>query len=80
MHWLIDTVGPDDEAAAASKVNMTYKILFNDAVAMTGGQTHDGPLDPPTISRQVAAEGVRPIVVVTDEPDKYQQGCPTLTQ
>ena len=58
-------------AAAASKVNMTYKILFNDAVAMTGGQTHDGPLDPPTISRQVAAEGVHPIVVVTDEPDKY---------
>lgn len=58
-------------AAAASKVNMTYKILFNDAVAMTGGQPHDGPLDPATISRQVAAEGVRPIVVVTDEPDKY---------
>jgi indolepyruvate ferredoxin oxidoreductase len=50
---------------------MTYKILFNDAVAMTGGQTHDGPLDPATISRQVAAEGVTPIVVVTDEPDKY---------
>jgi indolepyruvate ferredoxin oxidoreductase len=50
---------------------MTYKILFNDAVSMTGGQTHDGPLDPATISRQVAAEGVTPIVVVTDEPDKY---------
>jgi indolepyruvate ferredoxin oxidoreductase len=58
-------------AAAAARVNMTYKILFNDAVAMTGGQTHDGPLDPATISRQVAAEGVKPIVVVTDEPDKY---------
>ena len=58
-------------ASAAAKVNMTYKILFNDAVAMTGGQTHDGPLDPATISRQVAAEGVTPIVVVTDEPDKY---------
>jgi indolepyruvate ferredoxin oxidoreductase len=50
---------------------MTYKILFNDAVAMTGGQTHDGPLDPAMISRQIAAEGVNPIVVVTDEPDKY---------
>lgn len=61
-------------AAAAAKVNMTYKILFNDAVAMTGGQTHDGPLDPATISRQVAAEGVTPIVVVTDEPDKYPAG------
>ncbi len=58
-------------ASAAAKVNMTYKILFNDAVAMTGGQTHDGPLDPATISRQVAAEGVKPIIVVTDEPDKY---------
>ena len=58
-------------AAASAKVNMTYKILFNDAVAMTGGQHHDGPLDPATISRQIAAEGVHPIVVVTDEPDKY---------
>jgi indolepyruvate ferredoxin oxidoreductase len=42
-------------AAVAAKVNMTYKILFNDAVAMTGGQHHDGPLDPAIISRQVAA-------------------------
>jgi len=61
-------------AAVASKVNMTYKILFNDAVAMTGGQTHDGPLDPAIISRQIAAEGVHPIVVVTDEPEKYASG------
>ena len=58
-------------AAVAAKVRMTYKILYNDAVAMTGGQRHDGPLDPPTISRQLAAEGVAPIVVVTDEPTKY---------
>ena len=58
-------------AAVAAKVNMTYKILYNDAVAMTGGQHHDGPLDPAIISRQIAAEGVQPIVVVTDEPDKY---------
>jgi indolepyruvate ferredoxin oxidoreductase len=58
-------------AAVAAKVNMTYKILYNDAVAMTGGQRHDGPLDPAMISRQIAAEGVAPIVVVTDEPDKY---------
>ncbi|HEX2651913.1 MAG TPA: indolepyruvate ferredoxin oxidoreductase family protein [Burkholderiales bacterium] len=61
-------------AAAAAKVNMTYKILFNDAVAMTGGQHHDGPLDPALISRQIAAEGVQPIVVVTDEPAKYPAG------
>jgi len=61
-------------AAVAAKVSMTYKILYNDAVAMTGGQRHDGPLDPPMISRQLAAEGVKPIVVVTDEPDKYPHG------
>ena len=58
-------------AAVAARVNMTYKVLYNDAVAMTGGQRHDGPLDPPMISRQLAAEGVTPIVVVTDEPHKY---------
>ncbi len=61
-------------AAVAAKVSMTYKILYNDAVAMTGGQRHDGPLDPAMISRQIAAEGVKPIVVVTDEPDKYPSG------
>ncbi|HET7671282.1 MAG TPA: indolepyruvate ferredoxin oxidoreductase family protein, partial [Burkholderiales bacterium] len=61
-------------AAVAAKVNMTYKILYNDAVAMTGGQRHDGPLDPAMISRQIAAEGVTPIVVVTDEPGKYPHG------
>lgn len=58
-------------AAVAGKVNITYKILYNDAVAMTGGQVVDGPIDPGMISRQIAAEGVRPIIVVTDEPDKY---------
>ncbi|GGE86114.1 indolepyruvate ferredoxin oxidoreductase family protein [Massilia psychrophila] len=58
-------------AAVSAKVNITYKILFNDAVAMTGGQEFDGPLDPGMISRQIAAEGVGPIIVVTDEPDKY---------
>ncbi|HEY0488964.1 MAG TPA: indolepyruvate ferredoxin oxidoreductase family protein [Telluria sp.] len=58
-------------AAVAAKVNITYKILFNDAVAMTGGQNHDGELDPGMISRQIAAEGVTPIIVVTDEPEKY---------
>ncbi|HEX8614273.1 MAG TPA: indolepyruvate ferredoxin oxidoreductase family protein [Telluria sp.] len=58
-------------AAVSAKVNITYKILFNDAVAMTGGQEFDGPLDPGMISRQIAAEGVTPIIVVTDEPEKY---------
>src|SRR5438270_9394681 len=58
-------------AAVAAKVNITYKILYNDAVAMTGGQPFDGPLSPGDIARQVAAEGVNKVVVVTDEPDKY---------
>ena len=58
-------------AAVASGANMTYKILFNDAVAMTGGQHVDGQLSVPQITRQVAAEGATKVVVVTDEPDKY---------
>ncbi|WP_024280993.1 indolepyruvate ferredoxin oxidoreductase family protein [Xanthobacter sp. 126] len=58
-------------ASCAAKVNVTYKILFNDAVAMTGGQKHDGDLTVPVIARQVAAEGVERVVVVTDEPGKY---------
>jgi len=59
-------------AAVGAKVSITYKILFNDAVAMTGGQTHDGgSLTVPMIARQVAAEGVAHLVVVTDEPEKY---------
>ncbi|MBT5571068.1 MAG: indolepyruvate ferredoxin oxidoreductase family protein [Alphaproteobacteria bacterium] len=62
--------------AVASGENMTYKILFNDAVAMTGGQGHDGPLTVPAITRQVEAEGVQKIVVVTDEPDKYPTAAP----
>jgi indolepyruvate ferredoxin oxidoreductase len=62
-------------AAVAADVNITYKILYNDAVAMTGGQPVDGPLTPADIARQVAAEGVRRIIVVSDEPDKYPPGC-----
>ena len=58
-------------AAIASNTNITYKILFNDAVAMTGGQSNDGGLTVPQVARQVAAEGAKRVVVVTDEPDKY---------
>jgi indolepyruvate ferredoxin oxidoreductase len=58
--------------AIASGVNITYKVLFNDAVAMTGGQRNDGGLTVDQIARQVAAEGARKVVVVTDEPDKYR--------
>ena len=58
-------------AAVSSGVNITYKILFNDAVALTGGQPMDGELYPWTISRQIAAEGVGRIAVVSDQPEKY---------
>ncbi|MDQ6619725.1 MAG: indolepyruvate ferredoxin oxidoreductase family protein [Pseudomonadota bacterium] len=61
-------------AAVAAGVNITYKILYNDAVAMTGGQPFDGPLTPHDIALQVIAEGVKKVVVVTDEPDKYPAG------
>src|SRR5262245_42936320 len=61
-------------AAVSSNTNITYKILFNDAVAMTGGQRNDGGLTVPQIARQVAAEGAKKVVVVTDEPDKYPAG------
>jgi indolepyruvate ferredoxin oxidoreductase len=61
-------------ACVAAKTRITFKILFNDAVAMTGGQPIDGPLSPDAIANQVYAEGVGKIVLVSDEPDKYPTG------
>ena len=61
-------------AAAAAGVNITYKILYNDAVAMTGGQSAEGGFSVDQIAAQVLAEGARRVVVVTDEPDKYRPG------
>jgi indolepyruvate ferredoxin oxidoreductase len=58
-------------AAVAANVNLTYKILYNHAVAMTGGQPIDGELTLPQLCRQVAAEGVKRIVVVSDDPSRY---------
>lgn len=65
--------------AKASGVNITYKILYNDAVAMTGGQPHEGGLGIHDIASQVRAEGVERIAVVTDEPDKYRAAFPPGT-
>ncbi len=67
-------------AAIAAGVNITYKILYNDAVAMTGGQPIDGTLTVPQIVAQLDAEGAKKIVVVTDEPQKYDavKGRPAM--
>ena len=58
--------------AVAAKVDMTYKILFNDAVAMTGGQPVDGPISVPGLCQQLLGEGARHVVVTTDEPERYR--------
>ncbi|MEX6724688.1 indolepyruvate ferredoxin oxidoreductase family protein [Parapedomonas caeni] len=58
-------------AAVAARVNITYKILANDAIAMTGGQVIEGKMRVDDLTRQLDAEGVGPIVVVTDNPDQY---------
>jgi len=55
----------------AAGVNITYKILYNDAVAMTGGQPVDGTLSVAAMTRELEAEGAKTIVVVSDDPDKY---------
>ena len=60
--------------ALADKATMTFKILFNDAVAMTGGQPLEGDLTVPVLVGQVRAEGAEHIAVVTDDPAKYGSG------
>lgn len=60
--------------AIAAGTNITYKILFNDAVAMTGGQPVDGQLTVPGVANLVRAEGVQRIAVLSDEPEKYKDG------
>ncbi|MCB8836366.1 indolepyruvate ferredoxin oxidoreductase family protein [Aurantimonas sp. VKM B-3413] len=57
--------------AVAAKANITYKILFNDAVAMTGGQPVDGPISVHAIAHMVRAEGVARVALVSDTPEKF---------
>ena len=59
--------------ALSTDANITYKILYNDAVAMTGGQPHEGGLTVDMIARQVHAEGVGRIAVVSDDPGKFER-------
>jgi indolepyruvate ferredoxin oxidoreductase len=58
-------------AAVTGKVNVTYKLLYNDAVAMTGGQHTESGQSVPQIAKQLLGEGVRKVVVVADDPDRY---------
>jgi len=60
-------------AAIASGVNITYKILYNDAVAMTGGQPVDGQLSVEKISHQLHGEGISRIAVASDDITKYDR-------
>ncbi len=60
-------------AAIASKTNITFKLLYNDAVAMTGGQGHEGDLSPYDIAHEIHAAGARQIVMVSDQPDAIER-------
>jgi len=62
-------------AAIAAGINVTYKILFNDAVALTGGQKVEGGLTVAAIASQMMAEGARPVVVVSEDPGRYGDGA-----
>ncbi len=60
------------QAAVAAGVDITFKILYNDAVAMTGGQHAAGALPVPALTRELQAQGIKKIVVLSDEPAKFQ--------
>ncbi|EER62056.1 Indolepyruvate ferredoxin oxidoreductase [Acidovorax delafieldii 2AN] len=59
--------------AVAAKVNITYKLLLNGFVSMTGGQPIEGELTPAQLATELLAEGVARVVVVTDDPNKYSR-------
>jgi indolepyruvate ferredoxin oxidoreductase len=62
--------------AVAANLNITYKLLYNSAVAMTGGQSVDGELSVLSVVRQLRAEGVKTIALATDAPDRYPPADP----
>jgi len=59
--------------AIAANTNITFKILYNDAVAMTGGQPVDGPLSIPAMAHMIRSEGVDRIALVSDEPEAFDK-------
>ncbi|MFV8817993.1 indolepyruvate ferredoxin oxidoreductase family protein [Haliea sp. E17] len=59
-------------AAVAAKANITYKVLYNDAVAMTGGQPVEQSISPVDMVNQLLSEGVRPVYLVSDNPEQYR--------
>ncbi len=61
--------------SVAAKVNATYKILYNDAVAMTGGQHVDGELTVEMIAQQLTGEGLARIVIVAEDPGRHNKGA-----
>ena len=63
-------------AAVAAGVDITYKILYNGAVAMTGGQDVAGSIGVPELTQSMAAEGVSRIIVCSDDPDRHTDGAP----
>jgi indolepyruvate ferredoxin oxidoreductase len=67
-------------AAVAAKANITYKILYNDAVAMTGGQPVEGALEPIAIIAQLLAEGVGQVRLISDDPEKWRASGKVPTQ
>ena len=61
------------QALVASGLNITYKILYNGHVAMTGGQAAQGALPIPQLTRKLEAEGVRKTIILAEEPEQYAE-------
>ncbi|MBF6329666.1 indolepyruvate ferredoxin oxidoreductase family protein [Nocardia transvalensis] len=61
------------QACIAAGVNITYKLLYNDVVAMTGAQDAEGALAVPRLTHKLAIEGVKQIIICADEPKKYRK-------
>ena len=69
------------QAAVAAKVNITFKLLYNGTVAMTGGQHPQGQLGVPEVARILLTQGVARVLITADEPERYEAPhCPTASR